>query len=113
MHEMSLVQGVMEIIEDAARTQGFSRVRVVVLEIGRLAAVEVEALRFCFEAATASGVAAGADLRIVYTPGRGCCTECGLTVTVDDALAPCPGCASYRVRVTGGTEMRVRELVVG
>ena len=42
MHEMSLAESMLQIIEDAARTQKFRRVRSVVLEIGALAAVEAK-----------------------------------------------------------------------
>ena len=45
MHEMSLAEGVLQIVEDAGRTQGFSRVKAVILEIGQLSAVEPEAMR--------------------------------------------------------------------
>ena len=40
MHELSLAENVLQIIEEAAQAQGFSRVKTVVLEIGRPAAVE-------------------------------------------------------------------------
>lgn len=112
MHEMSLAEGVLQIIEDAARAQGFARVKTVVLDIGQLAAVEPEALRFCFDAVIAGGIAEGATLEIMATPGEGWCMQCAATVPVTEQLGTCPQCGGYRVRVTGGTEMRVRELMV-
>ena len=48
---MSLAEGVLAIIEDHARTNGFARVKSVWLEIGQLSGVETEAMRFCFFAA--------------------------------------------------------------
>ena len=62
MHEMSLAEGVRTIIEDAAATNGFRSVRAVVLEIGELAAVEADALRFCLDVVLADTVAAGAAI---------------------------------------------------
>ena len=44
MHEMSLAENILQIIEDARRDQGFSRLKTVVLEIGRLAAGEVRSM---------------------------------------------------------------------
>ena len=44
MHEMSLAEGVVQIIEDAAREQGFSKVKTVFLEIGWLSSVEPDAM---------------------------------------------------------------------
>ena len=57
MHEMSLAESVRQIIEDAARKQGFTRVKTVWLEIGQLACVEKESLRFCFDAVTHGSIA--------------------------------------------------------
>ena len=41
------------------------------LEIGVLSHVAPEALRFCFDAVTRGGLAEGAQLEIVATPGAG------------------------------------------
>lgn len=112
MHEMSLAEGVLQLIEDAARREQFSRVTAVWLEIGRLAGVEVEAMRFCFYAVMRGSVADGARLEIVETPGSGWCMACGDTVPIDESFSACPRCGGYQVQVTGGTEMRVRELEV-
>ena len=112
MHEMSLAEGVLQIIEDAAHAQNFSRVRTVWLEIGRLAGVEVEAMRFCFDAVVRDSVAQGAKLEIIETPGQAWCLHCAQTVQVQGLYDTCPNCGSHQLQVTGGSEMRVRELDV-
>ncbi len=112
MHEMSLAEGVLQLIEDAAQREGFTRVTGVWLEIGQLAAVEPEALRFCFDAVTRSSVAEGAKLEIVDLHGQGWCLKCCVTVPMSESLGACPQCGSHQVQVTGGTEMRVKELEV-
>ena len=112
MHEMSLAEGVLQIVEDAARRQGFARVRAIRLEIGAMAAVEPEALRFCFDVVSRETVADGARLEIVATEGQGQCLECGRRMRVRERYAPCPGCGGHRVQIIAGMEMRVRELEV-
>lgn len=112
MHEMSLAEGVLQIVEDAARSQGFARVKTVWLEIGQLAAVEPEAMRFCFDAVMHGSIADGARLEIVSMPGQGWCMKCAMTVPVAEQFDACPHCGSYQVQATGGTEMRVKELEV-
>ena len=112
MHEMSLAEGVIQLIEDAAKREGFTRVTGVWLEIGQLAAVETEALRFCFDAVTRNSVAEGAKLEIVVLPGQGWCMKCCETVPMTEHLGACPKCGSHQVQVTGGTVMRVKELEV-
>ena len=112
MHEMSLAEGILQLIEDSARKEGFQRVSAVWLEIGELAGVEVEAMRFCFDAVVRDSIADGARLEIVAVPGSGWCMQCAETVPIAETLSPCPRCGEYGLRVTGGTEMRVRELEV-
>lgn len=112
MHEMSLAEGVLQVIEDSAGAQGFSRVIAVWLEIGELSSVEVEAMRFCFESVAKGTLAEGARLEIVTTEGRGRCLSCGQNVPVRLRYDPCPLCGGYPVEPTGGLEMRVKELEV-
>jgi hydrogenase nickel incorporation protein HypA/HybF len=112
MHEMSLSQGMLELIEDAARRDGFARVRTVWLEIGALAAVEPEALKFCFDVVTRGSCAQGARLEIIATPGQAWCLKCSQQIGISEPLGACPECGSHQVQVTGGTDMRVKELEV-
>jgi len=112
MHEMSLAEGVLQIIEDSAKAQNFSRVKTVWLEIGQLAGVEVEAMKFCFDAVTRDSIAQDAKLEIIATPGQAWCLHCAEVVNVAVLYDACPNCGSHQIQVTGGNEMRVRELDV-
>ena len=112
MHEMALAESVLQIVEDAARREGLRRGRAVWLEIGQLASVEPEAMRFCFDAVTRDSVAAGARLEISATAGAAWCAECVAPVALAALGDACPRCGGYRLRVTGGTEMRVTEMEV-
>jgi len=110
MHEMSLAESVVQIVEDTARRNGGTRVSSVTLEIGALAGVEIEALRFCFDAASRDTIAAGATLLIDRPEGTAWCMPCGETVRVAGLGEACPRCGSYQLQVTGGDELRVREI---
>jgi len=110
MHEMSLAEGVLQIIEETARREGARRVKQVVLEIGRLSSVEASALAFCFDVVTRGSVAEGAELVIDEIPGSGWCMPCGKTVAIGERYAPCPLCGGFQVEPTGGTRMQVREI---
>ena len=112
MHEMSLAEGVLQLVEDSAKSNDFSRVKTVWLEIGALAGVEAEAMRFCFDAVAKNTLLAGARLEIVATEGQGWCLTCGKTVAIQQRYDPCPSCGGYQVEPTGGMEMRVKELEV-
>ncbi len=110
---MSLAEGVLQLIEDAARKQEFERVTAVWLEIGQLSGVEVEAMSFCFDVVTRDSIADGARLEIIALPGTGWCMKCAMTVPMAEVFGECPQCGGHQMQVTGGTEMRVKELEVG
>lgn len=112
MHEMSLAEGIRQIVEEAGRSRGFARVRTVVLEMGQLAAVEPESLRFCFDVVMEGGLGQGAALQIDWVRGCGWCPQCEASVDIAGLYDACPLCGGYRVRVTGGNEMRVKALEV-
>jgi hydrogenase nickel incorporation protein HypA/HybF len=112
MHEMSLAEGIIELVESTARREQAARVGLVVLEIGRLSAVEPEALRFCFDVVTRGGIADGAALEIIDVPGSGWCLPCAASVPLQERFGACPVCGSHQVQPTGGTEMRVKEIAI-
>lgn len=112
MHEMSLCEGVVQLIEDQARTHRFAKVSTVWLEIGALAGVESEAMRFSFAAVASGTVADAARLEIIDIPGRATCPACKQTVQVNARFDACPGCGHYPLDITAGEEMRIKELEV-
>jgi len=112
MHEMSLCEGVLQILESEAEKQGFSKVKKVFLEIGDLSSVEPEAMLFCFDVVTRNSLAEDADLIIVNVPGTAWCMQCSKTVIVKQRFDECPDCGGYQLQVTGGEEMKIKELEV-
>lgn len=112
MHEMSLTEGVLQILQDHAKSNGFERVKTVWLEIGALSGVEIEAIRFCFNVVMQGTLADGAKLEIVHMPGEAWCMPCGKSVTVKERFEPCPDCGSFQLQITGGDQMQVKELEV-
>ena len=76
MHEMSLAESVREIVDETARANGARRVAAVRLEIGKLAQVEIDAMRFAFEVVKRGSLAEAARLEIVETDGSAWCMRC-------------------------------------
>jgi len=112
MHEMSLCEGVVQLIEDQARAQDFSKVKTVWLEIGELAGVETEAMRFSFSAVAKDTVADGSTLEIIDVPGRAKCPACTRDIRISARYEDCPDCGHYPLDITAGEEMRIKELEV-
>ncbi|MCU7921414.1 MAG: hydrogenase maturation nickel metallochaperone HypA [Candidatus Thiodiazotropha sp. (ex Dulcina madagascariensis)] len=112
MHEISLCEGVLQVLQENAVSQGYSKVKTVWLEIGALSGVEPEAMRFGFDVVMKNSLAGGARLEIIHLPGEAWCMQCSKSVQVSARFEACPECSSYQLQVTGGDEMRIKQLEV-
>jgi hydrogenase nickel incorporation protein HypA/HybF len=112
MHEMSLAENILGIVEGAAGAQGYSRVLELRIEIGALAGVEPDALRFCLDVVLKDSVADGATIAIIDIAGQGWCMQCEDYVNIAALYDACPNCGGYQVQATAGTEMRVKDMLV-
>ncbi|MCP4270513.1 MAG: hydrogenase maturation nickel metallochaperone HypA [Gammaproteobacteria bacterium] len=112
MHEISLCEGILQIIESEADKQGFSKVRTVCLEIGDLSCVSEDALHFGFEAVMRHSIAEGAKLEIINIPATAWCMQCSKDVKVKRRFDECPDCGSYQLQATGGDEMKIQSMEV-
>jgi hydrogenase nickel incorporation protein HypA/HybF len=112
MHEMSLAENVIELVEHRARQEGCARIKTVRLEIGKLSGVAPDAMRFCFDAVASGTLAEGAALDIVEQDGRAWCFDCARTIPLEARSDSCPECGGYHMRVDEGAAMRVKELEI-
>jgi hydrogenase nickel incorporation protein HypA/HybF len=112
MHEMSLCEGIRQVIEDQARAHDIKRVKRVRVEIGRFSGVEKPALEFAFDVVMRGSVAQGARLEMIDLPGTAMCYDCMKEVEIDDRLDPCPDCGGGKLMPVSGDEMRIKDLEV-
>ncbi|WP_088278959.1 hydrogenase maturation nickel metallochaperone HypA [Ideonella sp. A 288] len=112
MHEMSLAGGIMRVVEEAAAREHFTRVKRLAIEAGALSGVEVRALRFALESMAHGTCLEGAQVDIDEPPGTAWCMACSESVPIRSRTDDCPKCGGHRLQPTGGTELKVRELIV-
>jgi len=112
MHEMSLCEGIREVVEEHAHKNGVRSVVRLRLEIGRFAGVEKQALRFAFDVVMRGSVAEDAVLELIDLPGQAMCYDCMKEVEINTRLAPCPDCGGGRLMPVSGDEMRIRDMEV-
>ena len=106
MHELAISEA---IVSEVCACVGTGSVVRVVLEIGQLAAVMPDAVRFCFEVAARGTMVEGAALEIVEVPGVGRCRRCEGRVALEDChVGVCAGCGGLDLDVIGGRELRIK-----
>lgn len=107
VHELALMEGVV----DHVIAHVDARVVSVTLEIGELAGVDLDALRFCFGVCTDGTALAGADLDIIRVAARARCDTCGGEHATSSLAAPCP-CGSFARTLIAGDELRLKHVEV-
>ena len=112
MHEMSLCESILDILEQQAQAQHYRKVKTVWLEIGALSSVEPEAMRFCFDAVMRGSLADQARLEIVHVQAQAWCLQCCQNVVIGQRYDACPTCGSHQLQINAGEEMRIKELEV-
>ena len=112
MHELSLCKAMLSIINNHVAGKSCTKVNVVVLEIGQLAAVDESALRFSFEVITKGTVAENARLDIIEVEGQANCSVCQKKVTLKRYYDACPICGNFSLIVIQGEELRVKFMEV-
>jgi hydrogenase nickel incorporation protein HypA/HybF len=114
VHELSLIQSLLTIIDEQAKEQNFSKVERVILSCGRLSSVEPQALHFAFAAAAPGTICAGARLELNILPLKLHCFSCEREIECEDSdPTRCPRCGSGEVIVTDGCqELQLLEMDV-
>jgi hydrogenase nickel incorporation protein HypA/HybF len=77
-----------------------------------MAAIDQDALRFCFEAITRETDLEALQLEIEVCPLQCCCRRCGCEFVVQDYLFRCPDCASLETECIGGDELELAYMEV-
>ncbi|SFL42758.1 hydrogenase maturation nickel metallochaperone HypA [Pelosinus propionicus] len=112
MHEMSIAQGILDIVLKTAAEHNAVRISYIKLLIGQMTQIEPESLTFGFAALAANTIADGAKVDITIVPLVGECNGCGQQFTVERYSFLCPLCQSANVLVVSGRELAVDYLEV-
>ena len=92
MHELSLVESILQIVDEYAAKEGFARVTSLRLSCGKLSSVVPQALSFAFEVQSKGTRAEGAALELEILPAAIHCLSCEKDVEID-RLRPSARCA--------------------
>jgi hydrogenase nickel incorporation protein HypA/HybF len=112
MHEFSVAESLLVIIEQEAASYGTAPVVGVKLRIGKLSGIVPDALRFAFSVLSEGRRTEGAALLIEEVPIQITCRACGRVSTVDDPFLLCPHCSGSEVELTGGRELEITEMEI-
>ncbi|MEN3029151.1 MAG: hydrogenase maturation nickel metallochaperone HypA [Aquificaceae bacterium] len=110
MHEFSIVQSLMELIEEQVKARGAKKVFRVELLVGLLSGVEPHLLRLAFDTFKEGTLAEEAEL-IIHPEGlKLYCVDCGEEFEKEELNAQCPRCGGLNTEIRGGQELLLKSL---
>ncbi|MCL6584246.1 MAG: hydrogenase maturation nickel metallochaperone HypA [bacterium] len=112
MHELSLVQELIALVEEQVKAHQVKKVHRIVVRIGKMAAVVPSSLTFCFEILSRGSQLEGAILEIEEIPIRCRCTRCQEEFEVESFIFFCPKCQGSELKQLSGRECLIHHLEV-
>jgi len=115
MHELSLCQSAIELIEQQVSGQNVQRVVAVWFEAGAGACIEEDALRFAFDCASQGTLLEAAQVHFKLLPAQAWCWNCEKTVEIEGYGAPCPHCQGMSLKLNDASsdmEFKVKQIEV-
>jgi len=112
MHEMSIAQNIIEIVEEILQDKNKTKVIKVFVKVGELVAVVPDSLDFCYTAIIEETPLAGSKLMIKEIPVRVHCKNCNKDSRIEGFIFQCPYCDSKTLDIITGRELTVSEIEV-
>lgn len=110
MHELSLVAGLFDTLEETAREHQARKITLVRLKVGQLAGVVPDLLESAFDTFKKGTIAGEARLEIEKVPARLRCRDCGGERLDEEGDFACLACGSRNVELLEGRELLVERI---
>jgi hydrogenase nickel incorporation protein HypA/HybF len=112
MHELSIAQSIIEIVDEEARKHGATQVKKIKLKIGEFSGVVREALEFSFDVVKSGTVAEKAELEIEIVKFKALCNGCGFILEdMNDFNLFCRVCGEP-MKIVSGREMNIEYIEI-
>jgi hydrogenase nickel incorporation protein HypA/HybF len=112
MHEMSIVEALVDTVLKRAEEAKATKVLRVYLVVGELSGVLDEAVEFYFGFLTKDTIAAGATVFFTRPPTLVKCRNCGTEYSPVNLKLSCPNCKERKVEIISGRELYIDNMEV-
>lgn len=112
MHEVSLMAGVLDLVNQNLSGYNVKKVKKITLKVGALTNAVPDALQLAFEALSKDTVVEGAVLEIIPVVLKVSCGNCNIASQLEEPVFRCPECGSVKVSIISGRELYLDSLEV-
>ncbi len=110
MHEFSVVQSLMGLIEKNASENNAKSVSRVVVKIGKLSGIEPHLLKMAFDTFKEKTICENAQLEMIIQDVVALCEDCKNEFIVEDNRFVCPTCNGFNLKILDGEDMYLMSL---
>jgi hydrogenase nickel incorporation protein HypA/HybF len=111
MHELSVVQNMMDIVEKSIRDKKLLKLRKISVMVGEFSGIVPETLEFAFNSVKSGTIFDCAFLDIKKVPFQAKCSDCGFEFGMEgDFIFVCPGCGSRNAAIISGKELYIESI---
>ena len=112
MHELSIAQNIISIVEESTKTLANGKVTNIHLRVGKMSNVLVDSLCFCFDSLIDGTRLAEAKLIIEEIPITLFCNNCSKNTEILEFSFSCAHCNSTNVEMKSGNELEICKVEV-
>jgi hydrogenase nickel incorporation protein HypA/HybF len=105
MHELSIVEALLEQVGCVREAHGGGRVSAVTVRVGKWRKVVPEVFRFHYDVLTRDGDLSGSRLEFIEVDATALCASCGALFPVEDSYVVCPECSALGGSLVTGDEL--------
>ena len=110
MHEFSVVQSLLDLIEKHALENKAKSVSKVVIKVGKMSGIEPHLLKIAFDTFKEKTICENAKLEMVIQDVIAKCEDCNKDFTIENNRFICPFCNSYNLQIVDGEDMYLMSL---
>jgi len=112
MHELSLAQSIINIVEEEFKKASAKKITEINLKIGKMAGVSIDSLLFGFEISVEDTPLKDAKITINEVPILCLCKDCNKEFSPRSYIFVCSHCKSNNFEILQGRELEIENIIV-
>ncbi|MDD5571080.1 MAG: hydrogenase maturation nickel metallochaperone HypA [Bacteroidales bacterium] len=110
MHELSVAQNIIEIVEENARKLKLKIISEVEIDVGTISGVVPENLEFAMDVAMKDTILENAKIKMNIIKAKAKCLKCANEFEIEEMYSLCPKCNRFEFEIINGKELKVKSI---
>ena len=110
MHELSIAQNILEIVEENAKINKLTIISEEEIDVGAISGIVPESLEFAMDIIKKDTFLKNAEIKINIIQAKAKCIKCDATFYTEDIYSICLKCGSYELDFIQGKELKVKSI---